>query len=303
MYIVKPQAKLIKKNSINEQIAYCAGVCYDAIKDRTEEEAKSFIDKLVNKGHVSILRHGTKYYRCKTDLVPDFIKYSPYCKVVISIIDGFSYISMNMQFYTEHKDEILDSILIPVEERDVKNAGCNDIIRYTVFLITSIAISRELNRVSPNNILEQSTRYVYENGTFCQPHWFNGYDDNINMYESAMYTSYNYGYIKPYTPNGRWEILDDVIITKNGYTINMIKEWLKSNIDSFNHYTNLINEGMPKQDARDLLPLDTATKCIYTYTLNEWIEIFNKRIDGKTGTPHPNAKLIMTKVKDLIFNH
>ena len=48
-------------------------------------------------------------------------------------------------------------------------------LRYTFCVVTQISTSRELNRVSPNNISEQSTRYVYEDGTICQPHWLEEY--------------------------------------------------------------------------------------------------------------------------------
>lgn len=44
-------------------------------------------------------------------------------------------------------------------------------MRYTFCVDTQISTSRELNRVSPNNIAEKSTRYVYEDGTICRPHW------------------------------------------------------------------------------------------------------------------------------------
>ena len=44
---------------------------------------------------------------------------------------------------------------------------------------TQISTSRELNRVSPINIAEQSTRYVYENGTLCCPHWISDEADSL----------------------------------------------------------------------------------------------------------------------------
>lgn len=44
-------------------------------------------------------------------------------------------------------------------------------MRYTFCVDTQISTSRELNRVSPNNIAEKSTRYVYEDGNICRPHW------------------------------------------------------------------------------------------------------------------------------------
>lgn len=49
-------------------------------------------------------------------------------------------------------------------------------MRYTFCVDTQISTSRELNRVSPNSIAEKSTRYVYEDGSICRPHWLNGYD-------------------------------------------------------------------------------------------------------------------------------
>lgn len=44
-------------------------------------------------------------------------------------------------------------------------------MRYTFCVDTQISTSRELNRVSPNSIAEKSTRYVYEDGSICRPHW------------------------------------------------------------------------------------------------------------------------------------
>lgn len=55
-------------------------------------------------------------------------------------------------------------------------------MRYTFCIVTQISTSRELNRVSPNNIAEQSTRYVYENNTICRPHWLEGYNIVHNIY-------------------------------------------------------------------------------------------------------------------------
>ena len=58
-------------------------------------------------------------------------------------------------------------------------------MRYTFKVITQISTSRELNRVSPNNIAEQSTRYVNlskKNGSICQPHWMT--DAEVEAWEN-----------------------------------------------------------------------------------------------------------------------
>lgn len=64
-------------------------------------------------------------------------------------------------------------------------------MRYTFCVDTQISTSRELNRVSPNSIAEMSTRYVYEDGNICRPHWiskkeaelFNN-DNNVDLDEA-----------------------------------------------------------------------------------------------------------------------
>lgn len=49
-----------------------------------------------------------------------------------------------------------------------------------------------------------------------------------------------------------------------------------------------------RQDARGVLPLDTATKCIYTYSINEWKHIIKLRSDSAA---HPNAQIISNMIK------
>lgn len=49
---------------------------------------------------------------------------------------------------------------------------------------------------------------------------------------------------------------------------------------------------MHRQDARGVLPLDTATRCVYTYSTKEWFDIIKKRVYHTTGKAHPNATII-----------
>ena len=65
-------------------------------------------------------------------------------------------------------------------------------------------------------------------------------------------------------------------------------------------YRKLILDGMKPEDARGVLPLDTATKVIYTYSVQEWKHILDLRYYGTTGKPHPNCHVVMQMVKDQI---
>ena len=55
---------------------------------------------------------------------------------------------------------------------------------------------------------------------------------------------------------------------------------------------------MNKQDARGVLPLDTATICAYTYSASTWRHILDLRYYGITGTPHPNAKIVIGMIRE-----
>lgn len=290
MKIIHPRAEIIEQKELYPHIAYCAGICYNSLKERNLSESLDFVTKLWNKGHISIRRHGTRYFRCKKDLIPNEIKFSPYCECELGP-DKYAYISINDQFYVEHNCFYNCE---PIYEDEVKRIGTYNIIRRTILLETSIAISRELNRVSPNNILEQSTRYVFEDGTICQPYWFNVFD-----------VDYEYTYEHPFhyfkIENDQWISAKGLDYhTIDGYIRPMVESYLLNTELQFNNYKQLIGYGMSKQDARGLLPLDTATKCIYTYTLKEWKNIIDKRVHGTTGKPHPNAAIIMGIVEDLL---
>lgn len=140
-----------------------------------------------------------------------------------------------------------------------------NMMRYTFCIITQISTSRELNRVSPNNIAEQSTRYVYENGNICRPHW-------ISSEEAEAFNKDN-----------------------NVDLDEAINIYLKGCERDFEEYHMLVDKyKINRQDARGKLPIDTATKCIYTYSINEWKHIIKLRSDS---TAHPNAQIISNMIK------
>ena len=131
-------------------------------------------------------------------------------------------------------------------------------MRLTFCVITQISTSRELNRTSPNNIAEQSTRYVNfgkKGGiTICLPHWWN----NASWFKKFIHKTY----------------------------------WKSSEL----MYKFLLKLGFKPEDARGVLPLDTATKVVYTYSIKEWKNILDLRYFEKTGKAHPNAKIIGEKI-------
>jgi len=62
----------------------------------------------------------------------------------------------------------------------------------------------------------------------------------------------------------------------------------------------MLRAGMKAEDARGSLPLDTATRVVYTYNVYEWRHIMALRLTGETGRPHPNAKITAQQIHDVL---
>lgn len=301
MKIVRPKVELwIPENNISH-VARCARVCYAA---KTGRDDKLLYDDLIKSNHISMLRHDSYYYimskftsACKY-IVENFTE-CPYIEFE-SYKDKF-YVATNGQFILDHPNTA--NILQEYEvnrKHFVETEIGHKLMRYTFNVITQVSTSRELNRVSPNNIAEQSTRYCnYSRGRFegecaiCQPHWFDF------MQEEVAYYKFEDGkchYIK--VDDGEWHPYDNTAVVLRKYKQPMLQRYLLDNDSSCRAYLAQIADGMEPQDARGELPFDLATEVVYTYSVKEWRHILDLRYYGKTGKPHPNAKIIAGMIKD-----
>lgn len=276
MKIIEPSVELWKQENDITHAVRCARICY---KRETGNDEATY-NHLINSKHYSVFRHASYYY-----IVP---KYKFYPQVIDSFIDVVDnrlklvgidikhdktdiYIVLNGQFYLEHPSFVASIHKYQVDEDIFKNTEIGfNMLRYTFKVVTQISTSRELNRVSPNNIAEQSTRYVYEDGTLCCPHWI-----NINMISMNSINQIQ------------------AVYNKDGSYNKAAEYYLIKCQDKFDAYKYLINHfNVHRQDARGVLPLDTATICAYTYSADEWFEIIKKRVYNITGKSHPNATII-----------
>lgn len=261
MKIIEPKVELWQQGDDSKaHVARCARVCYG--RETGNDEAT--IKRLINDEHWSMFRHRT-YYIIANDsdktLETIIINYANTIGFSYHYEKHVYYITVNGNWVLDHKTQFgyLSKYIVPIEDFRNTEIGFH-MMRYTFCVDTQISTSRELNRVSPNSIAEKSTRYVYEDGSICRPHWLN--KELIKQYEE--------------------EPIDDMASTV----------YLDSCNDSFKRYKFLIENGMHRQDARGVLPLDTATRCVYTYSVDEWFEIIRKRVYNTTGKSHPNATII-----------
>lgn len=270
MNIVKPYIELWHQDADwIHHVAKCARICYAS--DGSNDV--KLVDNLLKLGHLSMFRHRSIYYIIPKDSkyieLVTRLEFSPYVEYLIG--SEAIYLATNGHFYIEHKDNVLkllDSFIVTGEEFSNWELGWR-LMRYTFRVTTQISTSRELNRVSPNNIAEQSTRYVYENGTICKPHW-------ISDEEADMFNENN-----------------DVDLDE---AMNVYLQGCKKD---FEDYKLLVDKHkLNRQDARGKLPIDTATICAYTYSVSQWRNIIDLRYHGKTGAPHPNAKIVAGMIRE-----
>lgn len=269
MRFIEPSVELLKQGDTTSHVARCARICYD--KETGNNDGR-LIRNLIDNKHWSVFRHVSYYAivkdssRLQEELVAyrdcPYIRYNTYGgKVYLATNGNFMHDASIRDIFIYHL--IWDNIVSPEEFANTE-AGFY-LMRYTFKVTTQISTSRELNRTSPNNITEMSSRYVnLKDGAICRPHWFSKETAN-KLNESSTY--------------------DCTLAEWNYY---LICE------DCFETYNTLIRQGVKKQDARGVLPLDTATKVIYTYNWPEWKHIIELRTDKRA---HVNCQIIANMIK------
>ena len=81
----------------------------------------------------------------------------------------------------------------------------------------------------------------------------------------------------------------------DSYKMNEFDKYLKNAEELYMFYVNC---GMQPQEAREVLPLSTATEIIHTAFASDWKHFFDLRLYGKTGAPHPNMKQLAELMKE-----
>lgn len=310
MKLIKPSYTILEQDpsleGIYKIIEQAGRTCYKSFDKITENSAKPFVDRMVKLGHQSVLEHGTVYLTIPYDYV------DVSCKLEVPIIsdvvekykknpytnwhlrdDGFSqlaFITTNYRVLVEHN--WLDDLKYLCEPTEYHEK------RVTVRIICSIGTSRELNRHRANSISEQSTRYCNfskdkfgNEVSFIIPCWA----DSLALQEACnriLITIDDFGNLIGeyyYHLNGKeapyfktWEITPE----RNFIASLQIAEQL---------YLELLNQGWKPQQARETLPLATATEVVYTAFVSDWIHFFELRC---SEAAHPSARELAIPLKE-----
>lgn len=286
MEIKEPKVELFDECGVSVigHVCRCARVCYG----KTEGNDEVLCKNLLKNKHLSMFRHSTVYSiiydpdNTITSQIDALYKNCPYISYLKSGDKLYIVTNRNFTYDLSDTDKLCYDIMLNEVSKELFLSACKEnarrdelmeLVRYTFKLTTQISTSRELNRTSPNNIAESSTRYInMSNAAIVCPHWI--YAEEIEDLKNSDFAN----------------------LTAERALV--ISQYLKSCETGFETYDYLIKNGVKQQDARGVLPLDTITNVVYTYSLKEWKHIIDLRYYGTTGKPHPNAKIIIGMVKD-----
>lgn len=263
MKLIKQSVEIWKQPEgeigIYKQAERAARLCYKSCDKITEDSYKKFIGMLKSNGHNSTFEHGTVYL--KIDKGQDLgklwaVAFSPYSR---------SNFGVNTMYITTNYRVLLENNIVEEAFKYLCEPTKYHTKRISVYMTTSIGISRELNRHRCHSICEESSRYCnyskdkFNNElTFIQPGWV--YSDKFDR--------------------------DSL-------------EWSAAMANAERGYMSLIKNGWKPEQARDLLPLATKTELVHTAFEDDWEKFFELRC-SKAAHPlmRELANLIKSKIND-----
>ena len=266
MKIVEPKVELLSELNISPEshIARCARVCYGKeYKESNQEADEKMVNGLIKRGHLSMLRHASVYLKYASYCGEVFHCNSPYWNDGTNEENGFS--STNLQEFNQCDVDDIKTITIISNKQFLEECAKYPEL-FKLYRIT-FCITTQIG--TSRELNRKSPNAIAERSTrYCSS------KDGLEICKPWWY--------------------DETTLAYDMYKANM--EYLET------AYKYLLGAGMKPEDARGLLPLDTATKVIYTYSIQEWQHILDLRLYDKTGKAHPNCHVVMSMVRDQINN-
>ena len=187
MKIIKPYVEIIPQCDGHEgmlkHIEMCGRVCYKSEDKISDKSANSFVEMLKERGHLSVLEHGTVYLRTYSLDV----KSTPFARVFdyARVMNETSGYTIATNYRLAYESGLISNIDENIVDAPIK--------RVTARFVLPIAISREFIRHRAFSFSEQSTRYCnYSKDkfgnelTFIEPYWWDScVDDRLEFLQSC----------------------------------------------------------------------------------------------------------------------
>ncbi len=311
MRIIEPSVEIITETDPLKKIELCGRVCYKSEDKITEDSAKAFVKKIIERGHTSVLEHEVFGIHFDSNyslgLIPNLSligynekKLGQYSQPKRHFYSSGNTLFANIRAWREFlntydftstlntraMNAIMDSEYAPFfTDMDYlrKNETPSFVVYHpdgnqilTVRFICDRGVSHELVRHRCASFSQESTRYCDYSGemTFIKPcfEWAQGIPIGWFDYDNIC----NY---------------DDRIPNECS-----ARAWLKTCEYAERYYQIMRSLNVPPQEARSILPNSLKTEIIMTATHKEWIGILNLRL---APAAHPQMRQVM----QMLVNH
>ena len=258
----------------------------------TSTSAKDFVDRMIKSKHGTALEAGTVYLKFEDLADNDVVRYidNPY-----SAVGNELCVTSNLRVLQEHN--WLDDLQYICSSTEFHEK------RYTMRFTCSRAIAQELTRHRVFSFLMESQRYINyfkeRHGgeiTFIKPSW-------LNIPTGIVYWHDGICWRVQQDENNPMEWFS--VIPQDGFSEEEAQV-ASTYFDALSHaekkYFFLLRENCQPQQARDILPNATKTELIMTGFASDYKHLFNLRLFGKTGAPHPDMVDLMQKAQKAMQN-
>ena len=288
MELVHQSAVVISDPNPYKKVEMAGRTCYKSPSDGTEEGAVKFTKRLIKSGHTAMLEHAVFCFEIypvwKEDLLHPYIVQLCSEKFFnVTYRDGRMLVSANVRaicgrnyrdpvyhalagaypdIVWEHQQQKEWSSELPfkatiIDLERLDGLSMSEIAAHkhmTFRFVTNRGCSHEIVRHRPCSFAQESTRYV-------------NYQDGLKIIYPADWD--------------KW-------------TEERKRSFVKAWEASEKYYGELIEAGCRPQEARAVLPIGLKTEIVVTANLKEWAWIFDLRLFGTTGAPHPDIKHLMS---------
>lgn len=279
MKLIEPKVEKLKQEDsiqgIYKIIDEVAGVCYD--RHNLHKDSKKFVEKLISWGHMRPLEFATVYLKVPIQ-APYFrdVAENPYSRCYYD--NGTYYITTNYRVIIESEydpDDILKYIW------NYKDAPEYFFKRPIVKVVCSRAVADEFGTPVSLSSMMKSTRYCkFDDLDICRPQWID--------------TKFTTSQLNQLLENPKFES-NNKECYENEYL------WWHTLQMSENGYRALLDNGIPPQQARGVLPMDMATElvlCGYDCCPNTgWQRFLKLRTDSSA---HPDAQYLASKIMNIL---
>jgi thymidylate synthase (FAD) len=265
MKIISPKVEFITEKNPLKRIELVARVCWGTESKITETSARPFCEKLLKMGHTSPFEHARvtipmEIFLSVATLGTPYGYYNRYTQI---LYNGKPCVVLNCRDFLA-----IGGNLDAIEQLDLATDFA------TACFTVDIGISRELVRHRQFSFMERSTRYV-------------------NMKDGIEFIA-----PIPFDWAEKTEMQTRPANTPERFVDYRYQTWFLTCEMAEWSYQALIDTKCPPQEARNVLPLSTATKLYVTGIYSQWHDMLKLRTDKAAHPQMQYAMKLMLENKD-----